>query len=172
MDYLKYLLLIKEDILFNEKNNPIKLSSEIIQKIELKNINERFTKNRIINIKLNNISFKKKFDDYENDYIVQSVWNILNVYIKKNNNRYYFYKEIKTLSRIYSLFSFESKNLFFAQDFFSNTIYIFSSETLELITIIKGIEGNRININTFGKLNKKIVVFLGLNSIYLYNINI
>ena len=42
---------------------------------------------------------------------------------------------------------------------------------MELIAIIKGIEGNGININLFGKLNNKIVVFLGLHKIYLYNIN-
>ena len=40
---------------------------------------------------------------------------------------------------------------------------------MELIYIIKGIEGNENVINPFGKVNKRLFVYLGLENFYLYN---
>ena len=42
---------------------------------------------------------------------------------------------------------------------------------MELISVIKGLKGNGRNLNPFSELNNKLFVFLGLHSIYLYNIN-
>ena len=147
-------------------------SFELIQRIEPHKISKRYTENQIINIKPDKYltNNAKQLGDYKNDYIVQSGWEYLNIYIKKDNDRYYFYKNIKISSRIYTLFNFESFNLFIGYDYFSNFIYIYSSITLELITIIKDIKGKGTNLNPFGKINNNILIFLGLHKIYLYNI--
>ena len=42
---------------------------------------------------------------------------------------------------------------------------------MELISVIKGLKGNGRNLNPFSEINNKLFVFLGLHSIYLYNIN-
>ena len=164
------IIKIKEEILTDKDNISIKCSYEIIQKIISQN-KERYAQNRIINIKLNNRISQNKLGDYLNDYLIQSGWTYLKVYIKKNNGRYYFYKDIIIPSRIYSLFNYDKYNLFFGLEYFSSSIFVFSSKTMELISVIKGLKGNGRNLNPFTELNNKLFVFLGLHSIYLYNIN-
>ena len=167
---ISVIRIIEEDFI-DEDNISYKCSFEIIQKI-LSKEKERYAANKIINIKLTKLFFQNNLGNYINDYIVQSGWSHLKIYIKKNNDRYYFYKNILIPSRIISLFNYEKHNIFFGNDYFSGSIYLFSSITMELKTIIKGINENGINWNNpFNYLNKKIFVFLGLHSLYLYNIN-
>ena len=106
--------------------------------------------------------------DYKNEYIIQSGWGNLNVYIKKNNGRFYFYKIIQTKSRTESLFNLEPSQLFIANDYFHNFLFVFSSNTLELVTIIKN--KGRNSLYPFGKLNDNLLAFIGINEMYFYNI--
>ena len=169
-DYDIALYQLKEDILLNENNIfEIKCSFELIQKIQPNTQNQISSFNQIIKINPNNNNLFIK-SDYISEYIVQSGWSKINIYIKKNNNRYYYYKEIKTPSRTNELIAFDKYNYFFALDYFSTTIYIFSSKTMELVTIIKDIESINSNLKHFGKLNDNILVFIDLFKIYLYNI--
>ena len=141
--YLKIALLkIKEEILFNEGITSIKCSYELIQIIEPNKKIGRFTENRIIHVKLDKNYIN--LGDYKNEYIIQSGWDNLNVYIKKNNGRYYFYKIIKTKSRTLTLFKINSSQFFLSSDYFHNLLFIFSSNTFELVSIIENKERNNI----------------------------
>ena len=163
--YLKIAIIkIKENILFNEGITSIKCSYELIQIIEPNKKIGRYTENKIIHI---NLDKNRNLGDYKNEYIIQSGWD-LNVYIKKRNGRFYFYKIIQTKSRTLSLFNIESSQLFLANDYFHNLLFVFSSNTLELVTIIKNKGGN--NLCPFGKLNDNILVFIGFNNVCFYNI--
>ena len=166
--FLKIAIIkIKEHIFINEGITSIKCSYELIQIFEPSKKIWRYTENRIIHIKIDKKNIN--LDDYKNEYIIQSGWDNLNVYIKKNNGRFYFYKIIQTKSRTLSLFNIESSQLFLANDYFHNSLFVFSSSTLELVTIIKNKGGN--NISPFGKLNDNVLAFIGFKKICLYNIN-
>ena len=164
---------IKEEIIFkngdNKEISDIKVSFELIQKILPRNKNNRYTRHHIISLKPK----KNKYisGDYINEFIVQSGWDNINVYIKKNNNLYYFYKEINISSRINSLLEFDESNYFFAHDYFSECMYIVSSITMEIVTIIKEkVNIREICLRPFGKLNSNIFIFLGSERIYIYSI--
>ena len=146
-----------------------KLSYNVIQRIPSRKAYPRYSENQIINVVPS--FFIEKSNNYINNFIIQSGWDFLTVYIKKkNNNKYYFYKEIKASQRTYPLFNCEKFNYFLSEEYFSNDILIFSSVTMELITRISGLCGNGINYKPFDILNEDILVFVGTNYLYLYNL--
>ena len=161
---------IKEDILLNKNNIfKVKCSYELIQILEYTKKIEMLRDIQIINLKPKN---KYLFieSNYLNDYIIQTGQDKVNIYVKNNNNKYCFYKEIEAPSKTCGLIGFDEYNYFFAYDYYNTAIYIFSSLTMELVTIINEIEGTGNRRHPFGKLNNNIFVVVGTFKIFFYNI--